>query len=42
MYIENEGCEFLFERMGYLTEIFYGLCERGTDRILFKNQFLKC
>jgi hypothetical protein len=42
MYIGNEGCEFLLELMCYLTEIFYGLCETGTDFIQFKNQFLKC
>jgi hypothetical protein len=41
-YVWSKAIVFPFSRIGFLKEIFCGLCETGTDFIRFRNQFLKC
>jgi hypothetical protein len=40
-YVWSKAIVFPFSRIGFLKEIFCGLCETGTDFIRFRNQFLK-
>jgi hypothetical protein len=37
-YVWSKAAVVPFSRIGFLAEIFYGLCETGTNFIRFRNQ----